>query len=430
MAAMRRQSRFSRRTAARVTTQIVAAAMLAPHRARAQATPLPSQGDALPPETQLATLNLMTKALAEHQTPGAIVGVWAPGHGVAMIAAGLGELATATPIALDDHVRIASITKTFIATVVLQLVGEGKLGLEDRLGDYVEGIPNGAAITLRQMLGMRSGIFDYLGLPIISLAYTNNPTMDYTPEHALDVIRQRNQADFAPGASHRYSNSNYLLLGLILEHVTGQSLATLISDRIIAPLGLTGTSFPTSAELPTPFAHGYDAPAATAPLRDVSAQNPAITWAAGAMVSTLLDLKIWAGALATGALLTPELHAAQMDIATETTAAGTFGYGLGVLSVNGMVGHNGGMPGYRSWMLYDPETATTFVVITNRTGALADAAEAIVIGLGQLFLPERFTAPTPAAMPLASPVGERQARPRPPVASLLPLALPTEGSAA
>ncbi len=253
----------------------------------------------------------MTRIVAQHlgqgAIPGALVGVWYPGRGTWVQAMGIGDLATAAPIAIDDHVRIASITKTFTATVVLQLVEGGHLSLDDPLEPFVAGIVNGDRITIRQMLNMTSGIFDYSTDPVFDPAYAADPAMPFSREEALAIMRQH-PADFSPGTQTHYSNSNTYLLGLIIEQVTGQTAGEAITERIIDPLGLTGTSFPTTPEMPAPYAHGYEAPAPGDPLRDVTRSNPDIPWTAGAMISTLADVHTWASALANGTLLGADLQ--------------------------------------------------------------------------------------------------------------------------
>jgi D-alanyl-D-alanine carboxypeptidase len=347
---------------------------------------------------------VVESALAETYTPGALVGVWYPGRGAWTMAAGIGDLETAAPMTLEDHVRIASITKTFIATVVLQLVEEGLLSLDDRLEDFVTGIPNGSEITIRQLLGMTAGIYNYIHNPVIAVDYVADPLLPFTPEQAVEIVRAHGEADFAPDAEVRYSDTNYVLLGLIIEQVTGRSVAAEITDRIIVPLDLTGTSYPDTPEMPAPYARGYMADQPGDPLRDVTRSNPAVAAAAGAMISTVADLKVWAEALATGALLSPELQAERLVF--RRAAGSPAGYGLGALEVVGLIGHNGGILGYGSWMLYDPETGSTFVIVTNRASTVSGTVDPILFGIIRVLFPSRLpdTFPPVAARESAKPV--------------------------
>jgi D-alanyl-D-alanine carboxypeptidase len=352
------------------------------------ATPGLSSDEAFPAEVQLQLTQVVETALAETYTPGALIGVWVPGRGSWTMAAGVGDLATAAPMRLDDHFRIASITKTFTATVVLQLVDEGRLSLDDHLGRFISGIPNGERITIRQLLGMSAGIYNYVHDLLIAVDYVDDPLLPFGPEQVVEIVRAHGEADFPPGAEVRYTDTNYVFLGLIIEQVTGRSVGTEITDRIIGPLGLTGTSYPDTPELPTPYTHGYLAGQPGEPLRDVTRSNPAVPAAAGAMISTVADLKTWAAALATGALLSPALQAERL--AFRRFAQAPVGYGLGVLEAYGFLGHNGGIFGYSSWMLYDLATGATLVMVTNRAATTGGTADPVLAGILRLLFPDQL----------------------------------------
>lgn len=354
-------------------------------------SPSPAGDAAFPPEQQLAMEAIVATSMAQTSTPGALVGVWYPGRGTWLHDAGIGDLTTAAPVTIDDHIRIASITKTFTATVVLQLVDEGKLGLDDHLEQFVPGIPNGDRITLRQVLGMTAGIFDYVADPEFAAAYDRDPLLPFSPSQAVGIIR-RHAPDFPPGAQVQYSNSNYMLLGSIIEQVTGQAAGAVITDRIITPLGLTSTSFPTTPEMPSPYTHGYEAAAVDDALRDVTRSNPDVPWTAGAIISTLADLRTWAKALADGTLLSPATQRERLTWGVIPGEVLDVRYGLGILEVNGLIGHNGGIAGYSSWMVHAPEEDATVVVVTNRGGSEGGTSDPIFLNLARLLFPERFPA--------------------------------------
>jgi D-alanyl-D-alanine carboxypeptidase len=360
-------------------------------------------GQPFPPDVQLALHESVARRLAEADAPGALVGVWYPGQGVWTHAAGIGNLETAAPVTLADHVRIASNTKTIVATVVLQLVDEGLISLDDTLEEYVPGVPNGDQITIRQVLGMDAGIADFVAVPEIAQEYNVNPMSDFGPDQILEVIRE-STPDYAPGERVQYSNSNYVLLGFLIEAVTGQSPATEVQRRIFDPLGMTSSSFPLTAWMPEPVMHGYNAEQPGDPLIDVTRSNPDFSWTAGAVISTLADMRTWVVALAEGTLLTPETQAERLQTRSITEHPLAIGYGLGVLTMNGMIGHNGGIAGYSSWMLHDPETASTIVIVVNRSGEKGGTADPILHDILTLFFPERFAAllPSPEATPASS----------------------------
>lgn len=333
--------------------------------ARSQAATPVTADDGLPADLQLQLATIVLSTLAETYTPGALVGVWMPGRAAWRFAAGVGDIANAAPLRQDDHFRIASITKTFVATVALQLVAEGKLAIDDTLATFVDGIPNGDAITLRDLLGMTSGVYNYINDPLIAVDYDKNPLLPFRPEQAVEIVRRHGEADFAPGAKFVYSDTNYILVGLIIEKVTGRDLATEVTVRTIVPLGLTGTSFATTPQIPDPYLRGYSSTKPGAALRDVTASNPTVAWAAGAMISTLDDLRRWNTELLTGTLLTPALQAERRRITYAVTTPITFGYGLGLAEVGGLIGHSGGILGYSSWMIQDPGSGTTIVLVAN-----------------------------------------------------------------
>ena len=356
-----------------------------------QATPVADADGALPTDLQLELTNTVLSVVAESYIPGALVSVGIPGQGTWAVAIGLGDVTNAAPLHQDDHFRIASITKTFVATVALQLVDEGKLSLDDHLGQYIDGIPNGDQITLRQVLGMTGGIYNFIYDPLISVDYDRHPLLPFTPEQAIAIIRKHGQADFTPGEKFVYSDSNYILLGMIIEQVTGRTVAEEVTDRIITPLGLTGTSFPLgTSDIPQPFAHGYDATSPGAPLRDVTHSNPDVAWAAGAMISTVQDLHTWSEALATGTLLSPATQAERLTFTYSITEPIALGYGLGIMTLGGVLGHSGGILGYATWMMQDQATGITVVQMTNFGSTEGDQGSTrLIVRILDLLLPDR-----------------------------------------
>lgn len=352
-----------------------------------------------PPDMQLTLHEIVERRLAEQNAPGALVGVWYPGRGDWTYAAGIGNIENGAPVTLDDHFRIASNTKTIVATVVLQLVDEGLLSLDDAIEQYVPGVPNGDLITLRQLLNMTSGIADFVTVPELAGDYVADPLTDVGPEQILAVIRA-STPNFAPGAQVQYCNSNYVLLGFVIEAVTGQSAAVDVQRRIFDALGMTGSSFPMTPWMPEPVMHGYTSAEIGDPLVDVTRSNPNFPWTAGAVISTLADMRTWTIALAEGTLLSRETQQARLETNPIVTTPFPLSYGLGILDYNGLLGHNGGIVGYSSWALHDPESGATFVVVVSLGTEQGGFADGIFRDLMLLFYPERFAAfaatPTPA----------------------------------
>jgi D-alanyl-D-alanine carboxypeptidase len=348
---------------------------------------------------QLALEGIVQRQVAAQRVPGAVAGVWAAGKGVWTSSLGIGDLQTAAPIGSDDHFRIASVTKTFVATVALQLIDEGKLRLDDNLARFVPGIPNGDHITIRQVLGMTAGIFNYVDDPAFVKEYTTNPLMTFDPRQVVAIIAQH-PPDFPPGAQLRYSDSNYILVGLIIEQITGGTAAEVIAARIIAPLGLTSTSFPDTPQMPVPFARGYAAAPDSLALRDVTFSNPNVAWTAGAMLSTLEDLRVWAKALADGTLLKPETQRERLQVNALPSSPGfSVGYGLGIMEVNGFYGHTGAIFGYSTWILHSPAEDGTIVVLANRGETQTEFGGAMAADLGHLVFPTSFPRPAGSRPP-------------------------------
>ncbi len=266
-----------------------------------------------------------------------------------------------TPMHGSMRFRIASITKTFTATLVLLLAEEGILGLDDTVARWLgEIVPNAERITVLHLLGMRSGLRDYADSAEFRRAEIEQPLRRWSVEQYIELAHQHGGALFEPGQRWAYSNTNYVLLGLMLERATGDELGRLVTARILEPLGLDATSVPTGPEMPEPYAHGYTyvRNEQGSGWQDVSQQHPG--GADGNMISTAEDLLAWLGALLEGTLLGPELRD-RMFASTEVAAG--VRYGLGVFDCQGAVGHPGGTPGYASAMFRYRDH--DFVVLVN-----------------------------------------------------------------
>ncbi|MDH6217481.1 serine hydrolase domain-containing protein [Streptomyces pseudovenezuelae] len=269
--------------------------------------------------------------------------------------------AAGTGISRADHFRAGSITKTFIATVVLQLAAEHRLSLSDTVEDHLPGLVRGAGndgrtLTLRALLTHTSGLYDY--------TRDTAGAVPVTPVQAVRIALTHPPAD--PGR-FAYSNTNYVLLGMVVQQVTGRSYAAEAERRIIAPLGLTGTSFPGSrTTLPSPHGRAY-----TADGTDVTELDPRVAGAAGELVTTLTDLNRFYAALLGGGLLPPRWLREMRD-----TRAAHGSYGMGLFPVKlpcgtTVWGHNGRINGsyVRTAATVDGRRVLTFRVNTT---AIAD----------------------------------------------------------
>ncbi|MGE7389847.1 serine hydrolase domain-containing protein [Streptomyces sp. NPDC004126] len=337
-------------------------------------SPSPSPSADFPELTPAVAAKLdkaVRDTLREAKVPGVIVGLWAPGKGSYVKTFGVADKETGARMRTDFYTRIGSQTKTFTVTALLRLVDQGKAGLDDPIAKYVSGVPNGDRITLRELAGMRSGLFNYSEDDAFNKALTTTGTKPFTPQQLL-AYSFKHPVNFEPNAEFEYSNTNLILLGLVIEKVTGQPLQQVLKQQVIDPAGLHHTLFPTDAAFPSPHAQGYTDQSASGGIVNATDWNPSWAWAAGAMISDLEDLRSWAKTLATGTLLTPATQAERL----KTTSVGIpgAGYGLGLFDVQGWIGHNGSLPGYESLGVYLPEEKATLVVILN-TDALHDGQE-------------------------------------------------------
>ncbi|AIK35279.1 beta-lactamase family protein (plasmid) [Bacillus pseudomycoides] len=272
-------------------------------------------------------------------------------------AAGVANLITKKPMKTDFHFRIASVTKTFTATVVLQLAAENRLNLDDSIEKWLPGVIQGNGydakqITIRQILNHTSGIAEYSRSK--EADFFKNTKKSFTAEELVKIGLSL-PPDFAPGKGWSYSNTGYVLLGILIEKVTGNSYAEEIENRIIEPLELSNTFLPgNSSVIPgTNHARGYFQPDGAIELKDVTYYNPSIGSSAGDMISTADDLIKFFSSLLSGKLL-KEQQLKQMLTTVPTGSAEISGYGLGIYETklpNGVSiwGHSGGIPGFSTF---------------------------------------------------------------------------------
>jgi D-alanyl-D-alanine carboxypeptidase len=335
---------------------------------------------ALGPVGQGNLRTVLDEQMAVYNVPGAIVGMWFPGIGTWVAGAGVADLSTGEAPLPTDQVRIGSITKSFTATCVLELVDARKLALTDALSKYVPWVPNAGHITVRRLLNMTSGLYNFTDDQTFWDKVLADRMALWTPRQ-LVKLAVSHPAVFPPGQRYMYCNTNYVLLGMIIEKVTGNPASHEITTRIIDRLGLKHTFFPMGHGLPAPYMHGYapvdGQPTGSAELQDFSIYSPTPFWTAGGMVSTVGDLKIWLKAIATGKLLSARMHAAQLKFSAPNTSS----YGLGVMNASGtMFGHSGEVPGYNSSMYYSPRLKATSIVLINRYPSSIEGAADIING--------------------------------------------------
>jgi len=351
-----------------LTRKALATAVAAALLTAAVAQPAAAATATLPAHDPLRTE--LTALVDTDGFPGALASVTDRRGRVRQPTAGVAVLGTNRPVPVDGQVRIGSNTKTFVAVVMLQLVAEHRVRLDAPVDTYLPGLLrgdgiDGRRITVRQLLQHTSGLpnyTEYLGVDDLSLRFKH-----FQPQELVDIALAH-PAVFAPGTSWAYSNTNYIVAGLIVEKVTGRPLAEQITDRVIRKAGLRHTYFPGTGEfgIRERHPHGYVSDPTGAPF-DITVLDPSWAWAAGEMVSTPSDLNKFFAELIGGKLLPP----AQLAEMRTTVPADLFPgarYGLGLisfpLSCGGTAwGHGGDIPGYetRTEVTTDGRAATVAV---------------------------------------------------------------------
>ncbi|KAB8188185.1 serine hydrolase [Microbispora catharanthi] len=307
--------------------------------------------------------------------------------------AGRRKLGASAKPPTNGHFWVGSVTKTFVATVVLQLVAESEIGLDDPVAGYLPEFGLDRQITVRMLLQHTSGLFNYTGdldpdgtwvpgLPATGKEWLDNRFHSYRPQELVRFALAK-PLKFAPGKDWSYSNTNYTLARLLIEKVTGHSFDAELKRRIVRPLGLKGTVVPGNrTQLPNPYAHGYFRyqDAGQWKVADVSRQNPSLLAGAGDLISTTNDLQTFFSALNDGRLLPAKLLAEMRKPHTKSDPLyGRYGLGMFVQDLGPSCGtvlnHNGSPPaGYAALMYSSPDGAKTLTASLTTGDAAFDLA--------------------------------------------------------
>lgn len=300
------------------------------------------------------------------------------GTTTAVMTSGVPNRTNGDSIGKNDRVRIGSVTKTFTASLVLQLVAEGKVDLDAPIEQYLPGLLHssdmdgsgidGSAITVRQLLQHRSGLPGFAGEPGADEWIAANENRTLTPSAAVAIALGK-PAQFVPGTSFVYTNTNYIVLGMLVESVSGRSYADELRSRILDPLDLEDTYLPPAGELDIRGDHLTGYQDLDGGLTDVSRTEPSIPWSAGAMVSTGTDLNTFWRALLDGQVVPAEQLAEMTTPQVAATEAEGLGYGMGVGATElpcgvTYTGHSGGIYGYYTLSGATPDRAFT-VTLTS-----------------------------------------------------------------
>jgi D-alanyl-D-alanine carboxypeptidase len=356
------------------------------------ATEVPS-GDALEPALVRKLQKILDRTQARVGIPGLSAAVLLDDGRTWTGTVGERQVSPSLPVDESTVFAIASITKTFVAAAAMELVAEGKLSLSDRLDQWVPSVTNARRITIEQLLHHTSGVYNYFENPRYNGLVFKDSHKRWTFDQIMALVLR---PYCKPGTCYHYSNTNFVLLGRVIELVTKQSLGDVIEARFGGPLALDDTSL--QPDLPTPAnrAHAYTgATDWTGKSKVIPTMSTAtVAGAAGAMVSTATDLADWASSLYTGEVI-PEPQLGQM--LTFVECHDNYGLGTRKLIINGRVayGHLGSLRGYTDAMWYFPEEHATIVLLSNQGGWNIDAA----VRKLQSALFEGIGAPEPAFDP-------------------------------
>lgn len=354
----------------------------------------PSASSALKPIEEVALRAVVEKAVSDMLVPGAVVAIRTP-QGSYTAAVGTTELGKQTPPDTKTHFRIASNSKTMTAALVVLLAQDGKLKFSDPVSTYVADVPRGSDITVADLLKMRSGLYNYTDAPELSAELDADPAKAWTPQEVLAIAFAHPPND-PPDTAYEYNNTNYALLGLIAEKAGGRPLAEQLRDRLFGPLGLQQTSIPAvdDTSIPAPYSHGYmyggsayamvddpypadikdAAKAGTLAPVDYTNQNPSYAHATGGVISTADNIATWIRALVSGKVFDADFHRQWLESVQaedpDNPDGQKYGYGISYQRFSptaAMYYHGGEMPGFNSFMGYDPDNDVSLVIWTNLT---------------------------------------------------------------
>jgi CubicO group peptidase (beta-lactamase class C family) len=328
----------------------------------------------------------------------------------------VGESMAGVPATTDMHVRNGAVAISYVATLLLKLVDEKKVSLDDKVSKWLPDIPYSDQVTLGHLAQMTSGYVDYVTTPELTAQQYAEPFRNFTPEELI-AISTKHPLLYRPGTNWNYSHTNYVILGLALEKITGQPMATSLRDEVLGPLGLSNTTDPGTPAIPDPVLHAYTSErrqflgvaAGTPFYEDSTYWNPSWTITRGAIQSTTIeDLNTTAVGIGSGKLLSPQSYEAMItpDLIGKTTAVPDcttcfpqsvgYNYGLGIVSTGNWVMQNPLFAGEAGAFAYLPSRKVAVAVAVTFdqdafdpvTGAYKNAADLLARKIGATLVPD------------------------------------------
>ena len=286
--------------------------------------------------------------------------------------AGVGNTVTGTPISADDTVRIASVSKAYTGAVALSLVTQHKLKLSDTIAKRLPTLPaSWGKVTLAQLLHHTSGLPDYIKSEDFINVLRANPHAVLTPTQLLSYVTGE-PPNFTPGTKYEYSDTDNIVVGLMVEAVTGRSYEQALAEEVTSPLHLPATTLPDSPDLTEPYVHGYEVEVGSPPSDISTYLNPGLAWASGGMLSTPAELNQFMRAYVRGTLTDPATHSKQFHFVAGSSGPpgpGTNSAGLAIFryrtACGTVYGHTGNFPGYTLFAAASSDGSRSVTVIVN-----------------------------------------------------------------
>ncbi|OLL20747.1 MULTISPECIES: serine hydrolase domain-containing protein [unclassified Rhodococcus (in: high G+C Gram-positive bacteria)] len=363
---------------------------------------------------------IVRDTMAETHLKAAVVRVTVDGREI--LTRAYGESTTGVPATTDMHFRNGAVAISYVATLLLQLVDEGKVRLDDKVSTWLPNIPNSDRVTLGQLAQMTSGYADYVQNPELSDAIYRDPFRNWTPDELI-AYGTSQPLFYEPGTNWNYAHTNYVILGLALEKITGRPVAELLQEKVLDPLGLDGTTPSQTPAIPEPVLHAFSSerrqalgiPAATPFYEESTFWDPSWTITRGAVQTTdIHDLHDTAVAVGTGTLLSPESYRAMVstDLRGRTTAlpgcptcfpqSEGYTYGLGVVVTGNWLMQNPLFGGYAAVEAYLPSRKIAVAVAVtfdpaafDDTGAYRNEADTLFRRIGAHLAPDDAPPPRP-----------------------------------
>ena len=335
---------------------------------------------------------LIDSIMVANNLPSVVVGIWIPSEGNYLKTFGKANLKMNTERQFFDPFRIASITKTFTATIVLSLVDDGLLSTSDPLSKYLPNFPNADKITIRNLLRMRSGIVDYANASILEEWY-NDINKNYTSDTLINIMSSHGNEFTPAGQQTIYCNGNYTILAKVVEIVSGKSFSSLVNEKVFQRLNLTSSSYPEPNNYQLEGKNrGYSWENSNNSFVDKTEMNTSCTNAAGAIISNMNDLEKYARALYQGTLLSAETQQKRLECETFQGYPPFLQYGEGIFKMGDFYGHNGTIFGFSTEMFYLPAKDAVIVINVNRLDLDDNSwSGGLFAGISKLVFPEHVS---------------------------------------